>query len=231
MIFFNSLAVLGFRYPKNLWGYGSSFVAPMSQPNKTTKFFDYLLDPEKRQEIESFVTQNITAYKAAFQRLDKSASLPTLFSSLWYSKLPCFDVKGITSEKLGEKSLLKLCQWKSMTIPCSAIFTTFPTDLGMCCTFNMKAADDIFQDKTYVKRLREQQEEDKKLSFENSQPLNGFWKLENQNLNLEYQRVCTSCWMHIMIWCQFHQRSMSSFYTHRSWKHKKDWRLDCIYAL
>jgi len=194
----------------------------MSQPNKTTKFFDYLLDPEKRQEIESFVTQNITAYKAAFQRLDKSASLPTLFSSLWYSKLPCFDVKGITSEKLGEKSLLKLCQWKSMTIPCSAIFTTFPTgfnfinilrahffvqkcffgakisyesssrskilykkrarkmwmkltaDLGMCCTFNMKAADDIFQDKTYVKRLREQQEEDKKLSFENSQPLNGF---------------------------------------------------------
>jgi hypothetical protein len=148
----------------------------MSQPNKTTKVFDYLLDPEKRQEIEKFVTQNITAYKAAFQRLDKSASLPTLFSSLWYSKLPCFDVKGMTSEKLGEKSLLKLCQWKSMTIPCSAIFTTFPTDLGMCCTFNMKAADDIFQDKTYAKRLREHQEEDKKLSFENSQPPEWFLK-------------------------------------------------------
>jgi len=32
-------------------------------------------------------------------------------------------------------------------------------------------------------------------------------------------------------WCQFYQPSMSSFYTHRSQKRKKDRQLDCLFAL
>jgi hypothetical protein len=72
-------------------------------------------------------------------------SFRAIFSNLWYSTLPCFDVKGVTSDKSGDIGVLKSCQWKGKPISCSAIFTTFPTDRGMCCTFNMKAADEIFR--------------------------------------------------------------------------------------
>ena len=38
----------------------------------------------------------------------------------------------------GEHSMLKKCFWKGRRLDCAAIFTVFPTDRGMCCTFNMK---------------------------------------------------------------------------------------------
>ena len=38
---------------------------------------------------------------------------------------------------------------QGVEVPCSAIFKTFPTDRGMCCAFNMKAADEIFRGKKY----------------------------------------------------------------------------------
>ncbi len=37
----------------------------------------------------------------------------------------------------GERSVLKKCFWKGRIIDCSAIFEVFPTDRGMCCSFNM----------------------------------------------------------------------------------------------
>ncbi len=41
-------------------------------------------------------------------------------------------------------------------------------------------------------------------------------------------RACTSA---NKTRCQFHQCFMSSFYAHRSQKHKKGWQLDCIFLL
>jgi hypothetical protein len=42
--------------------------------------------------------------------------------------------------------VLKYCEWKGEPISCAAIFVTFPTDRGLCCAFNLKTAEDIFQE-------------------------------------------------------------------------------------
>jgi hypothetical protein len=60
--------------------------------------------------------------------MDLKSSYMTLFSLLWYMRLPCFDIKGLTAEKNGDSALLKDCTWKGLPVACSAIFTTFPTD-------------------------------------------------------------------------------------------------------
>jgi hypothetical protein len=52
-----------------------------------------------------------------------------------------------------------------MPIACSAIFTTFPTDQGMCCSFNMKAADEIYVESAYRDMLQSMQASDKSTSF------------------------------------------------------------------
>jgi len=52
-------------------------------------------------------------------------------------------------------------------MPCSAIFTTFPSDKGMCCTFNMKAAEDIFRGKIFSELISSRQREDNLSSFGN----------------------------------------------------------------
>jgi hypothetical protein len=35
----------------------------------------------------------------------------------------------------------------------SVIFTKFPTDQGLCCSFNMKAAEEIFSGDSYLSNL------------------------------------------------------------------------------
>ena len=66
--------------------------------------------------------------------------------------------------------LLIFSSTQQVTIPCSAIFTNFPTDRGMCCAFNMKAADQIFKESKYVKLVQKRQEQDKDKAFEPSKP-------------------------------------------------------------
>ena len=100
-----------------------------------------------------------------FNKINKTAAYEGLFSMFWYSNLPCFDVNGITSRVEGEKSLLRSCFWRGVKVPCAAVFSTFPTDQGMCCSFNMKAADEIFKKSTYSKLVVQQQTEDKFSSF------------------------------------------------------------------
>ena len=82
----------------------------------------------------------------AFKGIDMEKSFPSLFELLWYTQMPCFDVEGITSDKAGERALLKQCRWKNKEVKSSAIFDMFPTDRGMCCTFNLQAAEKIFKD-------------------------------------------------------------------------------------
>jgi len=104
-------------------------------------------------------------YKSVFDRINKTSGFEGIFSLLWYSGLPCFDVNGITSTFEGEKSVLKSCFWKGIKVPCAAIFNTFPTDQGMCCAFNMKAADEIFKQIAYTKMVMGKQNIERKSSF------------------------------------------------------------------
>lgn len=39
--------------------------------------------------------------------MDLDKSYDAMFDLLWYSQLPCFDVKGVTSKKAGQFGMLK----------------------------------------------------------------------------------------------------------------------------
>ena len=127
--------------------------------------FDLLLDPKKQADKKRGVTQKKTAYKGMMLRLDQSNSFRALFSNLWYASLPCYDVKNVTANSNGERAVLKYCEWKGAPISCAAIFDAFPTDRGMCCAFNMKAAEDIFLEGPYPKIVKQLQESDRNASF------------------------------------------------------------------
>ena len=96
--------------------------------------------------------------------LQKSYS--SLFEILWYTQLPCFDVEGVTSDEKNQYGLLKACYWKGMEIACSKIFKTFPTDQGMCCTFNMDTAEKMFLQGKYQERVKFMQNRDHEFSFD-----------------------------------------------------------------
>ena len=56
-----------------------------------------------------------------FKYIDLSSSYKGIFSTLWYTSLPCFDLKGITAANDGQRSLLKVKfnTAKSMSCLCS----------------------------------------------------------------------------------------------------------------
>lgn len=84
------------------------------------------------------------------QNINHTLALKAQLSLMWHSSLPCFDVKGLTSEKSGEKSMLKVCKWKGRQYPCSALFKKIATDKGICCAFNKPEADQIFAKSLYA---------------------------------------------------------------------------------
>ena len=92
-------------------------------------------------------------------------SVDPLMSVVWYTRLPCFDTYGISSEEQMESSFLKRCIWKGEVIPCSAIFKSIPTDRGMCCSFNIQDAEDFFVQSQYQKMISKLQNEDLNNSF------------------------------------------------------------------
>ena len=92
-------------------------------------------------------------YKASFDRIDMTKAFPLVFEVLRYSSFPCFDHSGVSSSYDGEKSILKSCSWKSVSVPCSAMFQAVLTDRGVCCAFNMKKAEDMFLSKGYARCL------------------------------------------------------------------------------
>jgi hypothetical protein len=100
-----------------------------------------------------------------FKLLDKSASYRSIFSSLWYANLPCYDLRGLTAQSNGDSAFIKFCSWRGISIPCSQIFTTFPTDQGLCCSFNMKSAETIFEGSTYPHLIKNLQSFDRSHSF------------------------------------------------------------------
>ena len=80
-------------------------------------------------------------------------------SFIRYTQLPCFDTNGIS--KADQFGMLKACIWQGKEFPCSELFRAFPTDQGMCCSFNMKNADEMFQKSKYNQILDMMQSRDK----------------------------------------------------------------------
>ena len=130
------------RYPKR-----------KKRGTETTKeekpsILEYAINPVYKKESESLSNQAIQNAHSTFDTMDQKG-YKSLFEVLWYQQLPCFDVKSTTSESNHQHGMIKYCEWKGRTMPCSAIFKTTPTDRGMCCTFNLQAAEKMFKDEEY----------------------------------------------------------------------------------
>jgi hypothetical protein len=108
--------------------------------------------------------------KSQFQSYNQTVIFKFILTLLWYTKMPCFDVIGITSEEDDEKSVLKFCKWKGKEISCSAIFQKVTTDSGICCAFNREAADKIYVDSMYTSVVKSLEIEERNLSSENLVP-------------------------------------------------------------
>ena len=126
-----------------------------------------VFDPSKVEERKARVKEAKMQYDKEFGSMDVAKSYKSLFEILWYSQLPCYDVRSITSEYMDEMSLVKRCYWKGKKINCASIFFTRPTDRGMCCAFNMKRAEEIFHAGKYSNMVSKMQRQDAEYGFEN----------------------------------------------------------------
>ena len=79
-----------------------------------------------------------------------------------HTQFPCYDT---THNKNG---IIKSCKWQGQTVACSELFKAFPTDVGMCCSFNMKKAEEMFKASQYQKMVYLMQTTDKNKSFKKS---------------------------------------------------------------
>ena len=128
-----------------------------------------ILDPTKRTAREKKVEVAKQNYDKDFGQLELTKSYKQLFELLWYTRLPCFDVQGITSKERDEMSVIKRCYWRGVMVDCSSIFVTRSTDRGMCCSFNQENAEEIFKSTMYRNISSELQKRDKKMSFDKLQ--------------------------------------------------------------
>ena len=138
---------------------------PKDPPSNIQKL-DLSLDPEKTEERENQTKEAIRRYNESFGALDLEKTYLPLFELLWYGQMPCNDVKGLTSETPDELSFIKKCYWKDKLVSCNAIFQKRPTDQGMCCSFNMEKAENIFQESMYKDAIVMRQREDEINGFE-----------------------------------------------------------------
>jgi hypothetical protein len=128
---------------------------------------DMLFDPvfqEDQQNSEVIETNkiidtiNILDFKSAYQ---------SIITALWHTGMPCTDSES--SIKSSDLSVLKYCEWQGKKVPCADIFLPYPTDQGICCTFNMKAADLLLVGETYPQLIKNFQ--NSTTSSEKNEPL------------------------------------------------------------
>ena len=147
----------------------------LKNKDKQISTVDLSFNPSMEQEQKRMFEMAKTDVTENFRLLDMAKSYPNLFELLWYTQLPCFDVKGVTSQENQEYSLIKSCSWKGFRIPCSQIFKTSPTDQGMCCTFNLDVAEDMFQKGQFNQMITKLQVSDKNSTFDNLKSMPSFW--------------------------------------------------------
>ena len=124
-----------------------------------------MLDPEKSSERIRKTKSAKDRYFKDFGQMNMMKSYDKLLELLWYTRLPCFDVKGVTSEVNDGLSFVKRCYWRGKMVDCSQIFVTRPTDRGMCCGFNFDNAEKVFKKTKFTDSITKLQYKDKHNSF------------------------------------------------------------------
>ncbi len=136
--------------------------------NQLSAIFQYTLNPDRWGALDSSVSIGKEYKQKSIKKLNMTRAYEKIFELMWYRKMPCFDVNATTSTYNNQMGILKYCAWKGIKVPCSSIFTPFPTDSGICCTFNMKAADEIFRKSRYTDIVSKLTKRDKSKSFEDT---------------------------------------------------------------
>ena len=128
--------------------------------NSQAQKLNLMLDPSMANERLAKLEQARKDYNENFGAADLQKAYESLFEILWYSQMPCFDVRNVTSDAKDQMSVIKRCYWKEMEMACPVIFQTLPTDRGMCCAFNKEKAEDIFKKTKYGDAVKRMQQSD-----------------------------------------------------------------------
>ena len=144
------------------------FLTDSSIPNNI-KTLDLSFDPAKSERRIMLGEEQKMQYDNDFGSIDLKESYQALFELLWYSQLPCFDIRNLTSLVRDEISVVKRCLWKGEEISCASLFSMRPTDRGMCCSFNTEKVDSIFREGKYTAQVQKLEEQDKAHAFEESE--------------------------------------------------------------
>ena len=115
-------------------------------------------DLVKNTELNAMVEEGKATVEASMKLLARKMLKADVKSSMmelmWSNNLPCYD-KGTRTYFSGGLNfpVLRRCEWKGKEVPCHAIFTTVPTDSGMCCAFNARGAESTFKDSDYLRSI------------------------------------------------------------------------------
>jgi hypothetical protein len=125
----------------------------------------YFFEKDLQKEFRKFATPWNRKFDEDIRNVNLSEIFVSLFSHLWHSKLPCYDLIGISGMEDNDSSFVKNCIWKGVSISCAALFKKVPTDRGMCCAFNSDMADTMYVDSLFSKTIMTLQALDKNWSF------------------------------------------------------------------
>ena len=132
---------------------------PKNNKPQSVQSLEVSLDPTKKAEREEQEKMAFERFDALFGSLDMEKSYGKLFELLWYGQLPCFNVPGVTSDEKDEL-FLKRCYWRNNEMDCNQIFQKRPTDIGMCCSFNARKAEELFLNTTYSNMVSKMNKKD-----------------------------------------------------------------------
>ena len=119
---------------------------------------EMIFHPSKKGEQGALLQEAKREYDENFKGMDMQKSYHSLFELLWYTQIPCFGSGDNNTNAQHKTGMIKSCSWKGMRMPCSKLFRASPTDRGMCCSFNVDAANKMFKSSKYQKMINTMQE-------------------------------------------------------------------------
>ena len=128
--------------------------------------FEMIFHPSKKRNYHTFLHEAKREYQENFDRMDMHKSYESLFELLWYTQMPCFDTGDFNINAEHRNGMIKSCSWKGIRMPCSKLFKAAPTDRGMCCSFNVDAANKMFKSSKYQKMILKMQERDSSMALD-----------------------------------------------------------------
>ena len=140
----------------------------LTQGKKLDEIMKVTLNNKLRTEVVEKLNDTIDDLRKAFRSYQGEQVYKMFMKLLWFTKMPCSDIVGVTSEVSSEKSVVKSCRWKGLEINCSAIFKKVTTDVGICCAFNRASAEEIYVESAYTGVLKQMEDFESKNSFDNS---------------------------------------------------------------